>query len=147
MSKVFVLTSGEYSEYRIVGVCKDEETAKKLVADEVAGNVEPFELDILVTYKRFKRWECDLNAETAALRRLIISERFLPPDSNLRSLCWKASMSGGETASGCSYISREHALKLAVEARQEMLRDPHWYGDAFADDRNELSVSERYGDK
>lgn len=57
MDKVYVVTSGEYSEYRIDGIFDNIEDAEKL-RDHVLGKIEEYELNPVVPYKDGNMYYC-----------------------------------------------------------------------------------------
>lgn len=120
MSQVFVVTTGQYSEYRIKAILSDNGAAIKL-AEQIGGRVQPWAVDTdsEQTYKPAFKIEIDLASgeiydisqdEGWAVRLVGINERVG------ESLC------NQNYATVESFVSLGHAKKLAVEARQHWLR-------------------------
>lgn len=134
--RIYVVTSGEYSGYGIEAIFSSEEAAKSFMGVGRCGDYGD-DLDLEI-------WEMDDPKDTAdthiavysssifldngketiwsgaRLRRVKIGEKFVPPKTEIYSY---AKQFGGDYIIGYSLESPEHAHKLAVEGRQQWLRE------------------------
>lgn len=124
--EIFIVTQGEYSDYRIVGVFSSKEKAEAHARDHtVAGVVEPYPLDALVG-RDYKHLVCaHIDLKSGEVPWLHLSEPVVSTPS--RVVKWEASPTGfarcgdGLRVSVCTH-SVEHGKKLVTEARQEFIR-------------------------
>jgi hypothetical protein len=125
MKTIFIVTSGEYSDYCIEAVFSRESDAKKYAREKNrvkytdACQIEPWSVDERAGWVPRTEYICRIGLETGDI---------------LNETEWSATMapkgkrSGGpamlssDSASVTSYVSPDHARKLAVEARQKWLR-------------------------
>ena len=130
---VWIVTEGEYSDYRIVAVFATAEEAKAFINGAAADGhpyVECREWPIGAPSAGFYQptWSVALDLESGDLvtnRDNIVHPPFVyelhPPD-------WSAGDRYQRTktkfVSGRSTVSKEHALKVAAETRQAWLREP-----------------------
>lgn len=122
MATVYIVTHGEYSDYGIDAVFSDREKADRFAAElekAVDGQrVQVAEWTVDEKAEAFARpiYLCyidrDGNAEIGAPRYMFVSERYT------KMLACDSGRCYGESA-----VSAEHAMKLAVEARQKWLRE------------------------
>jgi len=155
--KVYVITSGEYSDYGIIGVMSSLEAAQEYVdkhkqADNSKINdLEEYELDAInpndlelidyweatifirdgLIFKRYANHRGPGNniEEEAKIHKVLIKKT--PPveellekqkeDSTKLFLCKYHPWVAEDLIHTISYKSQEHAVKLAVEARQKFL--------------------------
>lgn len=134
MSKVFIVTTGEYSDYRIVGVFSSREKALEFcpaAASDAETKIEEYAMDIIdrdaadgeegtlqTTYRVYLKLDSgDLDIEDHR------------DEIHPAGWCQASSTSVPQygtanrvTVLGESTISRDHALKLAAEHRQLVLR-------------------------
>lgn len=111
--KVFIVFEGEYSDRRPVGVFSSEEKAAELGLDDI----EEFELDAITD----KRWMLMYGAVIRLADGEVIRRGRRGPGMTPAGFRGEAKISH-ETAWALSVESEDHALKLAVEKRQEWLR-------------------------
>jgi hypothetical protein len=117
---VYVVTEGEYSDYHICGVFSSEGKAKEFTGNKPeAYSIEPWALDALpprvwgtlfvaqLFEGQWKEWSREENVSEAHYK-------------GERSKGW--ANDSGTRIQGTSYVSAEHAKKLAVEAQQDFLR-------------------------
>ena len=123
MTTVYLLTTGDYSDYTVVGIFSEEKLALDAAArfDRDEADVKPFDLDEFDASDRWLQYTCvlgpDGNPEWAR-------ENWRPP-SYLRSARRRYSghgFGGHEGFAGHSDVSHKDAYRLASEARQEWLR-------------------------
>lgn len=118
--KIYIVTSGEYSDYHIVGVFLMENEAEEF-AHKANGEVETYVVDELagaIKRKNYryslpegKGWSFDVFARP--------DERVSPLNSTHVVCKYK----DGWGAYGDSLVSFEHAKKLAVEKVQKAMRE------------------------
>jgi hypothetical protein len=123
MATIYVVTAGAYSDYHIAGVFSSKEKAAKFCPlatdDGREARIEEYELDkpdeSNVPQVVFTAY---VNLQTGA-----IEEQSSYVDSVPRGDHGNMIYDGDRPqASGYSTVSPEHALKLAIEARQKHLR-------------------------
>ena len=135
-TKVYVITEGLYSGYRIHGVSLTNEGAEKAIEfAKRAGeywapdaDVDIWEEDELLTYRRVKSWQVGLRLFDGLL---------VEPSSGLADNCeritfekpfrsrveqFKFYLDNHTIVRVRSTVSFEHAVKVAVEKRQKWLR-------------------------
>ncbi len=124
MTTVYLLSTGEYSDYTVEGVFSTEGLADKAAATYDGAEVKAFELDGLDTSVRFALWTCYLTHAG---------------DVKWERISWRGGWHAGtprrgsegplDTAiighnfRGWSDRSAEDARRLAAEARQRHLQD------------------------
>lgn len=132
--KVYLVTSGEYSDYSINGIFStrtlahafieemNKEEIRVLTDDE---NIEEWEVDAQVSARTMTAWQCGIMLDTGEIiegpykydslcrpfRGEVLQEEVAVPMYGMRKI-----------TRVCSGISADHARKLAVEARQAWLR-------------------------
>lgn len=127
MSKVYVITEGEYSDYRIVGVTLDRKAAERYcknvkrasVGWEDVPRIEEYELDAFGDGSQWHRiYWCYINKEDGRIdedREGSYRSTQEPDDPH-------ESPYNARHIIAESTKSQAHARKLAVEARQAWLR-------------------------
>jgi hypothetical protein len=116
MTKVYVVTVGEYSSYQIVGVFSTRESAEKIQAD-----VEEWELDALADHEWGMNWYVDVMLSDGLVRQRYEEEGFRhPTETDVRFYSVSAHAPPG-IIQVRSPLSAEHAMKVAVKKRQEWL--------------------------
>jgi hypothetical protein len=119
MSKVIVLTSGEYSAYSISGVFSSLEKAREYAnrrnPKELSWNFEEYEIDAGEKELMYTFYRAVINIEDGSIWEHGKIERWGIPSNVIRD-------EGTKIIEVESSISQEHANKLAVEARQAYLR-------------------------
>lgn len=122
MAKVYVLTVGQYSDYRLIGVFSNRTDADQLIstgnpAPSQCYNIHEVILDEKVGWVCGKVWtsRCALDGGMSITG---------PPDTDFRrpSHCLVRFLTKRGEIEVESSISRQHAAKTAVEKRQEFLR-------------------------
>jgi CRP-like cAMP-binding protein len=119
MSTIYIVTSGEYSSYRIDAVF----STKKLAEDFVARNgkfvssadIEEWKLDDLQDASYVEVWHCVIDHDGDLVSRGSITMFTKPFRGRSREY-------GQQGFYGESTVSAEHAQKLAAEERQKALR-------------------------
>lgn len=134
--KVFVVTHGEYSDYRIDAVCSSPEKAKEFMGtSKQEFGVEEYEVDGEQSRVWGTVWVVLLRLDGS------ISSEW-EREEDVSEHHYKGDRGQGQTAAGfydnrrtaedglthgwfqgTSYVSRDHALKLAAEQRQKALAE------------------------
>lgn len=127
MSTIYLVTSGEYSDYRIEGAFSTEDKANAFAATFERGygdtRVEDYTLDERTPEQRGYFHVCRISLATGDVDTEYgyWSDKGKPtPDDPFRHV--QVSDINYNHAVGGSYKSAEHARKLAVEARQRHLQ-------------------------
>jgi hypothetical protein len=121
MKTVYVVTSGEYSDYGLNGLFSTPEKAQAFMDKNKIelccgrGQIEEWELDELVKHTTKTVWFCRISIHNGDLNWEYNSEVSCPPR-------YKEVHTNRIHAWARSSISQKHAHKLAVEKRQEVLR-------------------------
>lgn len=129
--KVYMVTSGCYSDYSVDGVfstMEKAETYKALLSD--ANDIEELHVDAGESEERHVEYKTILRFDNGDVIGQYSSERLGKRDysggiGSVLSEEWRKGNGGPsfiETAFGYSTKSAEHAMKLAVESRQRHLR-------------------------
>lgn len=120
MKTVYVLTSGEYSDYHISGVFSTKKKAERFILNNPTGSYDRYDIE---------EWELDERQDdtTKTIWCCVLSLK----DGTISGE-WSYELSCKDyytevkafrlEVRGCSSVSREHAQKLAIEKRQETLR-------------------------
>lgn len=115
--KVYVAFAGDYSGRGVTAVFSD-----KAKAEECSGDVEEHELDELAASTMRAVYEVRLRMDDGAMAASFVTMSFGPSNFCLSDVVGKFTKST-TLARGQSSTSKEHALKLAAEARQSWLRE------------------------
>lgn len=124
---IYVVTEGEYSDYRIVAVFASLEEATAFCPDEALKDIlqcykiEPFVLGETKGKAVRKRWTIAISLKTGEIIQSRCGSQFDEVELGWRGKSWLVDYH--RTAEACSHVSAEHAMKLAVEARQKWLRE------------------------
>ncbi len=130
MSDIFVVTSGEYSDYGIRAIFSTEELANRWIAlhkegDRSEFNIETWSLDGEATAENITVWRCGILLDSGEIKEppYPYTEVRVP----FRGYILQAAVSvpaydGRLVARVESGVSAEHAEKVAVEARQAWQR-------------------------
>lgn len=130
MSTVYTVWSGSYSDRGMHAVFSTEEAANSYVyeynqtesARYEPASVEPYEVDADQGKICRQYWVCCIDKDGNDLPEWKARGKELgPPHIPGRAARYANGFSN--KFQGCSYDSEEHAHKLAVEARQEWLRE------------------------
>lgn len=114
---IYVVTSGEYSYYGINRLFSTPEKATAYIKDNkiTRGEVEEWDLDELVAYTLKTVWSCHLRVKDGEIIDEFHHNESCGPrftrTSNSNSEIWAHSL-----------VSQDHARKLAMEKRQDILR-------------------------
>lgn len=125
--KVFIVTTGEYSDYHICEVFTTREAAESFLPK--AGGIEPeieeYEADAVDTFEERDSWNASVDMEDGKITRACKAGKDLVRSSDRgASEVYNDDWIGRPVyAMSTSYVSKEHAIKLAVEARQKWLRE------------------------
>ncbi len=133
--KVYVLTIGIYSDYRIIGVFTSREKAVEFCPALESGlddgskpGLEEYDTDPTKPQEKFwqETWRVYLNLSDGSLNMEAHEPEERGRDYSYSSVCptvssYKAQRD--QLVLGESVVSRDHALKLAAECRQAYLRD------------------------
>lgn len=131
--KVIVLCQGSYSDKRVVGVFSSEQTRDSFIEQNIPQSGqerdliredywwEEHEIDAL----KEQRTEFATNYEVViqACNGVVIARTERPNTEVVDYLRGAVYFSYNDTIRGLSYEGMEHAHKLAVEKRQELLRE------------------------
>lgn len=124
--KVFVVTHGEYSDYCIVGVFSTKDKAAEAcpaaAAEIGSARIEEWGLDTADEALLQQVFQAKITIDTGAIISETPYER-----AECRQRDWSTSFVHPEYNSITAYsvVSQEHALKVAIEARQAALRTTH----------------------
>jgi hypothetical protein len=129
---VFLVTSGAYSDYHVSCAFSTKELAEayieecSLSGDSDPGAVEEFPVDEEAVSKCVPYWQVEITLESGALVRKRCGKMVVNPSLRVWDFGTKVSNyrfpNQVPTAEACSFVSEEHALKVAAELRQEFLR-------------------------
>lgn len=130
MGKVFVVTQGDYSDYKIVGVFSSRLKAEEIcpaVKDESCGaRIEEYELDVNVEAKGEELLQHVHRVYLVASDGSVpFNLEYRHPNAEMVPRNYSLSEKNPyyDLVVGESVESYEHAHKLAVEARQAFLRE------------------------
>jgi hypothetical protein len=131
--KVYVLTSGEHSDYRVEGVFSSEDAARRFTEKFPKGEFDDWndpiehEVDEPLDHEMGPSWTVKINLESGEIKDPFPAHetrhRRHPSACEVHECWWMGSppTPAGEL-SVRSPTSREHAVEVAVERRQEWLR-------------------------
>lgn len=131
---VYVLTSGEYSNYMIHGVFSTREAAERVMGRMGPDmEVEEYILDDLVRHENGPVWTAAVRLGDGDVPTTKDGAPWYPPDqrpdtqfrhpTRADPVRYVHHWDGGRSVVVSSPISYEHALKVATEKRQEWLRE------------------------
>jgi hypothetical protein len=130
MKTVYAVTAGSYSDFRYLGVFSSEQKAQQYIDKRKAGDdlvgidingIEEFNLDEALKECEYPRWCVDIRLDNGAVMSGPSKDTLWGIPSSLKFA--QSKCGGNPYARGISHKSGEHALKLAIEARQEYLRN------------------------
>lgn len=116
MSKVFIVTEGEYSAYHIEGVFSTQEKAEEF-AKKVGGNVVAYDIDGRELEQSVTVYEVVIDLDGNLVSESTREELLVPGQ-----VAAGGGQNGFEGFYGFSTKGPKHALKLAAEQRQSTLR-------------------------
>lgn len=136
MEKVWVVCEGEYSSRSIVAVFSSQEKADAYVkaADTIKENsysncdIEEFMIDAAADHVFRHAHHCQIDLITGEIGHYSASGEMVPPgqrakDPEVYISGLGSDFPGNPHASVTSYVSEDHAYKLAAESRQAWLRE------------------------
>lgn len=121
MTTIYVVSTGDYSDYHILGVCSTKEKAVTLQTATGADHLEEWPLDELadMAAKGFREWRVQMQRDGTVIecRCSALSERtdlrdYAGPGNNVRFYC--------------NAKSQDHAVKIANERRAQMIANNEW---------------------
>jgi hypothetical protein len=121
---VYVVTEGDYSDYRIKAIFSTKDAAEAYISEGSKykyadfNDIDEWELDAEAGYIMRPYWGVYLTKDGSLSGDVRTGEQLADP--NARS--GEVGQCGDWGFQAESYVSEEHALKLAAEARQEWLR-------------------------
>ena len=125
MKKIYIVTSGEYSDFHIDKVFSTKKLAHKFIGNGGEQfSIETWDVDKKSEGKIRQIFEIWIRLDNGELFHE--GNSFLLDEDNKRA-CWTGITS--QHAQGHSFVSSEHAHKLAVEARQKWLRERYERGE------------------
>ena len=119
MSKVYIVTEGEYSDYKICGVFSSREKAEAFAPKECGAEVTEWDLDRTDTVYQ-KVYRVEVSIKTGYATSWPESWEMVPRDYS--NVCIYPRLGTTGVAYARSVVSNDHALKIAGELRQEELR-------------------------
>lgn len=135
-----MVTSGDYSDYNVVGIFSTEQKALDAIKEHNASKVNEYyqwhdepqemEVDEFVGASRHKVYGTHIDQDGATKEDEYPCELFVKP--RYTEVTTNESRNRGKTTWSCfarSAVSQDHAHKIAVEARQEWLRAQAILGD------------------
>jgi hypothetical protein len=124
MSKVYVLTEGEFSDYRIVAVFSTREGAEKVLAGYpyTCIEIDEWTLDAIAEHEWGMTWYATINLSEGEAHRYYERQGFRHPTAVTVDFYRPADDAPFSTIQVRSPVSAEHAMKVAAEKRQEWLR-------------------------
>jgi hypothetical protein len=131
MMKVYLLTVIEACDYCVKGIFSTREGAEKIGAYCKDPEVEEWDLDGAIDHEVGTTWHVSINLDDGTLWRSFTEEGLRHPEATTVTPC--RAVAGGPfcTVHATSPICAEHALKVAVEKRQEYLRTKDLAGEAL----------------
>lgn len=122
--KIYVVTSGEYSDYQIDALYSTRDRALAHIGSEQndRAKIEEWELDEEQDSVWMETWSVGLLEDGSTNPHIRFGSYW-----SFREQSWRGRVNSWDCHDGWRFnadspISREHAHKLAVEARQEWLR-------------------------
>lgn len=125
MTTIYLVTSGEYSNYGINGVFSSEQLAKEFIEKHKDGGIEEWELDERSREEVCPYWRADLDVATSVLVPGNVGSDLADPKTRTATIEFDSHASNAYPKGhiySISYVSQEHANKLCVEKKQEIQR-------------------------
>ncbi len=132
MDKVWIVTSGEYSDYGIEAVFSSEEEADRFIkGQKYSDRFESVEWSLmnLDEYEVKTVYSCSITLRSGEIYDHDDRDEWIQKNKRSQVEKYDASTENAERRSGwkhlgaVSYVSRDHAHKLAVELRQHWIRE------------------------
>lgn len=130
MKSVWVVETGEYSDYRVVGVFSTEENAQ-LMADRVCGSVEEWPMDPWIDHinQGLVPYYVDMSTDGTINRITELRwSRSHPYETNLLFYHQQRSIIGTVFST-----DEQHAIKIANEVRAQYIAEGKWPSDEDAE--------------
>lgn len=129
---IYVVTAGEYSNYGICALFSTTGAAQAFIdasEEHTPGGeygIETYLLDKHLQPTKRRGWQAHIDMEDGELKRTESVE--LVAGANVRSLpphnhAWRLPQGYYKWTDVISFVSEDHARKLAVEARQKLIRE------------------------
>lgn len=131
MADVYVLTVGEYSDYRILGVFSSLDMAEKFKTNNPNyedATPEVWTIDGQSEYRQRPYWDALIYIKDGRIDKNAMSERgyiwgeLAPQEATTRSID-HTFHDVYDFVRASSYVSYDHAEALAIETRQKILRE------------------------
>lgn len=123
MTTIYVVSTGDYSEYHIVGICSTKEKAEILQTATNADGIEEWPLDELADFaaQGYRGWAVYMQKCGNVLK---CYEHPLEDENSVR----KYLLREGEVIVRfyCNAKSQDHAVKIANEKRAQMIANNEW---------------------
>lgn len=134
-STVYVVTTGEYSDYSIRGVFSSREAAEKFMAkckaSEACWNqdfneLQEWALDDALKERAYTRFNAGVFLDDGSVEEAHDGFEYWGVPETSSYIAESVPCHGGRgVARSTSHKSKEHAMKVAAEARQKWLRSKH----------------------
>jgi hypothetical protein len=128
---IYVVTEGCYSSYHICAVFSTKEKAQDFINKKkdlyYDASIEDYPLDAFDNYVRAQAWKATIHVGDGALKEWKDEPVFIEKGTTTGPVKQTSALSGFNITV-TSYVSKDHAKKLAVEARQARLRGFTDYG-------------------
>jgi hypothetical protein len=130
-TKCFIVTAGSYSDYSIYGVFSSRENAQVYIDARIENglgfgdtpDIEEWEIDAGLRERSHTRWFVGMFLDDGAICEAVkSSEQFCDPVNAIDGIARVPCYNNRPIVRVQSVDSAEHAMKLAVEARQKWLR-------------------------
>jgi len=132
VSKIFLVTNGEYSDYHIEGAFSTRKKAENFTSNN-SGTIEEILIDKLENANTIKTFYCYINLKSGEIHNEGVSSARVK--NKTRRLIKRQKCSIGLADTDGMYVqstsSVEHARKCAVEARQKYLRNGKRWESSF----------------
>ena len=132
-NKVFVVTTGCYSDYSIKGIFSSKEKAEQYMVacrgsaacwDKDFNDIEEHILDQGLAEREHTRWRCGIMLDDGSLGEAVVAQQNWGLPENSHYVAERVPVYKGRGIVRVESVkSAEHALKLAAEKRQEWLRE------------------------
>lgn len=150
-TKVYLVSKGKYSSYTIKGVfsaAEKAEAAMRLRPDEDFNDIEEFDLDCTAqifepehVIKQMYYAEIRLSDGETLIAYELPQYQHVDDDETCCSVKRSLYEEKPDYVLASSYQSTEHAIKLAVEARQKWLREKEFQQKAIDEGRTYLDAN------
>lgn len=115
--KIYVLSTGEYSDCRVMGVFSTREKAEVYGRQFNSEDIGEFELDVLTPHPEgYQSWELWINVETGEILKPHVND-----DQPNERYAFMLTYNNIEAIIHCWARDEAHAIKIAGERRAEYL--------------------------